>query len=76
MRIKVFAILKEYLEEDFEIPHVDTVEQLKQRLQSENPRVAAILPSCKFAIGSSFINEQTVLNEHDTIFIIPPSSGG
>jgi len=76
MKIKTFAVLKEHLGEEFEMQSVVNIEQLKQALLHRNPKVAALLPSCRFAVEQAFINNETFFQGIETIYIIPPSSGG
>ncbi len=76
MKIKVFAILKDYLDEEFEISNVKDVNEINKLLIAQKPEIASILNACRYAVGNSFIDVNVQLSENDTIFIIPPSSGG
>ncbi len=77
MKVQVFAALKEHFDPVFEVADkVSSVEDLKQVLVSAKPGVQAILNSCRFVVNDTFIDNDFKFKENDTIFIIPPSSGG
>ena len=77
LNIRVFAVLKDYLEEEFTIEVSDnTVEGLKNQLILKNPEIQNILHSCRFAVNNVFISDSSSFKQNDTIYIIPPSSGG
>ena len=77
MRVQVFAALKEHFEPVFEVAdNVTSVEELKQLLSRSKPSAQSILNSCRFVVNDTFIQDDFKFQEHDTIFIIPPSSGG
>lgn len=76
--IETFAMLKEYLSPKFEmnITNAYTIKELKKELQKINPASAELISMCRFSINNQFINEDKIIEENDTVFIIPPSSGG
>ena len=76
MKVKTFAVLKEHLGEEFEIETVANIEQLKQVLATKNPKVDSLLSSCRFAVGNTFANAETVFTASDILYVLPPSSGG
>ena len=77
MKIHVYAGLKEYFQPEFEIEGVArNTDELKVLLLAINDKAEAMLASCRFAVEEGFIDNQFKLKEHDTIVIIPPSSGG
>lgn len=76
MNIKVFAILKEFFEEDLQVEELATIADLKNHLILMNPQALPILENCRFAINHTFVPLDTNINQHDTIYIMPPSSGG
>jgi sulfur-carrier protein len=77
MKIHVYASLKDYFTPEFELdgPVSNTIE-LTARLVAMNGQAEGILSSCRFAVEEGFIEPDFQLNEHDTIVIIPPGSGG
>jgi molybdopterin synthase sulfur carrier subunit len=77
MKIHVYAGLKDYFLPEFEVEGiVSNTDELKALLLTMNGKAAAMLSSCRFAIEEGFINNEYKLKAHDTIVIIPPSSGG
>jgi molybdopterin synthase sulfur carrier subunit len=77
MKIHVYAGLKDYFQPEFEIEGVArNTDELKLLLLAINEKAATMLASCRFAVEEGFIDNQFKLKEHDTIVIIPPSSGG
>ena len=76
MKIKVFAILKEFYEEDFTVENFSSIEQLKFFLIEQNPQASDILNKSRFAINNKFVTSDTPINYGDTIYIMPHSSGG
>jgi molybdopterin synthase sulfur carrier subunit len=77
MKIHVYAGLKDYFQPEFEIEGIArNTDELKTLLLAINDKAEALLASCRFAVEEGFIDNQFKLNEHDTIVIIPPSSGG
>ena len=77
MKVQVFAILKDYFDKEFEVQEtVLNTRALKERLVRNNPASAGILDICRFAVEDEFIDDQYQLKENDTIYIMPPASGG
>ena len=77
MKVQVFAMLKEYFDGQFEIDAApDTISALKDRLVTINPGAEGILSVSRFAVHDEFVESEYLLTESDTVFIIPPSSGG
>lgn len=77
MKIHVYAALKDHFEPEFELKGaVHNTDELKARLQAMNGDAEEILKSCRFAVEDGFIDNDFKLQDHDTVIIIPPSSGG
>lgn len=77
MKVQVFAVLKDYFDKEFQLQEaVPNTQALKERLIRNKPSAAGILDICRFAVGDEFIDDQYQLKENDTIYIIPPGSGG
>lgn len=77
MKVQVFAVLKDHFEKEFELhAPVQNTEELKEVLIHMHPGAASILGSCRFAVNDDFVDRDFKLQSHDTIAIIPPSSGG
>jgi len=77
MTIRVFAGVKDYFAREFQVsgPIYDTA-ALKEHLLDLNPAASDLLSICRFAVNDEFIDNLSQLNEHDTICILPPGSGG
>ena len=77
MKVQVFAVLKEYFDKEFELhENIHNIPALKERLVQFSPPASGILNSCRFAVNDEFIDNDFQLAENDTIYIIPPGSGG
>ncbi len=77
MKIQVFAVLKDFFEKEFELQaDVSNIPGLKERLIEMNPAAGSLLNICRFAVKDDFIDNDFQLQDHDTIYIIPPGSGG
>ena len=76
--VEVFAILKDYLPENFtlETEKVLSIDELKDIIEEKNPGVKEVLRSCRFAFNHEMIGNDTSLTSSGTISVLPPSSGG
>ncbi len=78
MKVQVFAMLKDYFNEELilDAEGIGNASDLINKLAVLNPDAAAILKRCRMAVEMKFVSGDYKLNAHDTISIIPPSSGG
>ncbi len=77
MKVQVYAVLKEYFHNEFEIDQsVNTIRELNAVLLDQNPVAEKLLHLCRFAVNDEFVDNNFQLNPDDVISIIPPSSGG
>ncbi len=78
LTIHTFAEVKEQFTQNFEfdVEGVRSVKDLKDELIRRKPETASLLNRCRFAVDETFVNDATLLNEHTTVYIVPPSSGG
>lgn len=76
MKIQVFASLKDYFNKEFTVDHFDSISALKEYLITENKQAEKILNLCRFAVNNEFVDLNYNIKPHETISIIPPSSGG
>ena len=77
IEIQVFAVLKNYFKQNFELPiQVYTIEELKMQLIKLNPASDKVLQACRFAVNENFVSLDYKLKDNDKVAIIPPSSGG
>ena len=75
--IEVFAVLKTYFPPAFALQNpVSDINELRQALLFLNPACADVLNTCRFAVGDAFVEDDFIFQAHDTICLIPPSSGG
>ena len=76
--IHVFAVLKESFEEQFEmkIPKETSCTSLLELLGKQQPRAKGLLGKCRIASEEAILDDDCTFNHNDTIYIIPPSSGG
>ncbi|MDH7604382.1 MAG: MoaD/ThiS family protein [Melioribacter sp.] len=76
--IKIFANLKDYLPEEFQliIDEDSSIEQLRNLLINKQPQIKNILDNSRFAINEEFVDDNTIIKKNNTIYIIPPVSGG
>jgi sulfur-carrier protein len=77
MKIHVYAGLKDYFQPEFEVEgEARNTDELKTLLLAINGKAETMLNSCRFAVEDGFIDNEYKLKSHETIVIIPPSSGG
>lgn len=77
MRVQVYAALKDFFDKEFETKeNVKTLADLRRYLILSRPEAEVILNNCRFAVDEEFVDMNHKLKAHDTIAIIPPSSGG
>ena len=76
MKITVYAVLKDYFEQSFDIDKVSSVQELKKKLEDIKPSAAPVLNACRFAVNDEFVDLDFKIKEDDSISILPPASGG
>jgi molybdopterin converting factor small subunit len=78
VKVQVFALLKDYFNEELTLDPTDIhhASDLIHALSELNPNAASVLKRCRIAVEMKFVSGDYKLNAHDTISIIPPSSGG
>ena len=79
VRVKLFAAAKEFAGSDevtVDVPNAATIADLRQAIVVAFPALQKIVPHSLWAIGSEYVPDQTTLNEHSDIALIPPVSGG
>ena len=77
IRIKTFAVLKSYFEEEFEIQLEDqsSIVDVMDRLEKLNPKANHVLTHSLIAIEDEMVDKSRKLNEGDLVCILPPVSG-
>jgi sulfur-carrier protein len=76
MKVTVYAVLKDYFEQSFDIDKVSSVQELKKKLEDIKPSAAPVLNACRFAVNDEFVDLDFKIKEDDSISILPPASGG
>jgi len=77
MKIHVYAGLKDYFLPEFELAdEVNNTDQLKACLLAINAQAGKLLSTCRFAVEDGFIDNTYKFKAHETVIVVPPSSGG
>ena len=77
VKIKVFAVLKTYFEQEFVLEgDFETISDLEKALLQKNPDAAPVLRLSRYAVSSTFVDNSQPINNHDFVYVMPPSSGG
>lgn len=79
IQVRLFAVAKELSGQDavvVELPEGSTLKQLRGQLVRQVPALAAVLPRVLFAVGTEYVQDDTVLSAGDEVACIPPVSGG
>ena len=76
--IQVFAVLKEYFEEKFElkIPEKSSCRAILALLEKQQPKAKGLLGKCRVATEQEILDADYTFSSNVKIYIIPPSSGG
>jgi sulfur-carrier protein len=77
MKIYVYAGLKEFFSPEFELEDgILDIDQLRGCLLAMNMQAANLLRACRFAVEDGFIDHTYKFRTHETVIVVPPSSGG
>jgi sulfur-carrier protein len=79
VRVKLFAVTKELAgcdELTIDLPDGATVGNLRAAIVDTSPTLARIIPHALWAVGATYANDDTPLNEQTEVALIPPVSGG
>jgi len=77
MKIYVYAVLKDYFLPEFELAEeVLNIDQLRACLLAINAQAGKLLSTCRFAVEDGFIDNTYKFKAHETVIVVPPSSGG
>lgn len=77
MKVFLYAMLKDYFDHEVWLQQpVSTIDELKEKLLSQNENARDILESCRFAVNDRFIDNNYIFQTHDIVSILPPASGG
>jgi len=78
MKIHVFATLKDFMpaEFEFESGSFNTIGEMKEILKLKFPDAEKLIDSCRFATEHEILPIDQEIKIYESIFVIPPSSGG
>jgi molybdopterin converting factor small subunit len=78
IRIKTFAVLKSYFQDEFEIQIEDesNILDVLEHLDKLNPKASHVLSHSLIAIDERMVDKSTKLQEGNLVCILPPVSGG
>jgi hypothetical protein len=77
MTIHVYAGLKDYFSPEFELPDdVYDIDALRACMLAINDQAGNLLAACRFAVEDGFIDNTYKFKAHETVIVVPPSSGG
>ena len=78
VKIKVFAVLKDYFNTEFELSgEFSNILDVEKALLEKVPTCSPILRVSRYAIDNTIISDKThFIKDNDLIFVFPPSSGG
>jgi molybdopterin converting factor small subunit len=78
IQIKVFAALKEYFSNEFEIEVQSNAKlaDVFNELEIQNPKAKSILQICFAAVDEEYIEKDFPLKENLQLNLFPPASGG
>ena len=79
VRAEFYSRLKEIigaLALDISLPENATVNDLFEQLKESHPKLRDFEKSMLFGVGVEFVDRHHVLNDGDTIAIMPPVQGG
>lgn len=76
--VQIFAVLKEYFEEKFEIyiSSQSSCAEILALLGKQHPQATGLLSKCGIANEEAILDNDHTFSNNDKIYIIPPSSGG
>ncbi|RUM61475.1 MAG: molybdopterin converting factor subunit 1 [Persephonella sp.] len=81
MKVKIlyFASLKDKVKKSYEyidIKEGNSIKDLKKLLINKYPEIKDILDKSMIAVNESYVQEDIILNDYDTVAFIPPVGGG
>jgi molybdopterin converting factor subunit 1 len=79
VQVKLFAVARELAggdKLDVEIAERATLADLRLAIAKQFPALQRILPHTLWAVDAEYAGENTIINEHSDIALIPPVSGG
>jgi molybdopterin converting factor subunit 1 len=77
--IKLFAVAKQWAGADsveLELPASATVGMVRQALLAQLPQLTQFGSNLRFAVGTDYANDATIITTASDVACIPPVSGG
>jgi len=78
IKIICFAGLRKFFgsETSVFIEQHSSYSKVIEELKKLNPEATEVLSSCRIAVNEEFVNLDELMKSEDTLYLIPPSSGG
>ena len=78
VKVICFAGLRKYFGNEVEVRLESgaAFKSVLDKLAVINPEAGEVLQTCRIAVDEKFVSPDSPLNETNTVFLIPPSSGG
>jgi molybdopterin converting factor small subunit len=79
VRVKLFAVAKEMVGRDeltVEVREGAKITDVRRAVETAFPALGSVTSHALWAIGATYADEQTPVNESAEIALIPPVSGG
>ena len=78
IKIICFAGLRKFFgsETSVFIEQNSSFSKVIEELKKLNPEATEVLSSCRIAVNEEFVNLDELMKSEDTLYLIPPSSGG
>ncbi len=78
VQVVCFAGLRKYFgsKTGVKVEVGSSYQSILEALAKINPEAGEVLKSCRIAVNEQFVAPDSPLKEVDTVFLIPPSSGG
>lgn len=78
VQVVCFAGLRKYFgsKTEVKVEVGSNYHAILEALAKVNPEASEVLESCRIAVNEQFVSPDSPLKQVDTVFLIPPSSGG
>jgi molybdopterin converting factor small subunit len=79
VRIRLFAVARQLAGTELvalDVPDECTIGDVRRLLAAKIPSLGPVLPHVLFAIGSDYVNDDTLVSPDAEVACIPPVSGG
>ncbi len=78
IRVKTFAVLKSYFQEEFdlELDYGSNIYDLMEKLELLNPKASHVISHSLVAMNDEMVDKSIKLKGGELVCILPPVSGG